>query len=99
MEEKMLDAYELETADFSSALDRTRDKIGAVAEALLLSASENPGFFDSDSLNGFGLILADAVADLEVIHGRLYGDGRTGEPVKCTAAPAVVENLERSTGL
>ena len=93
----MIDSYELETADFSSALDRTEDKIRAVAEALLLSASENPEFFDSNSLNGFGFILAEAVADLEAIGDRLYGGARTAEPVSCTAAPVVEMGCD-STG-
>lgn len=95
----MLDSYETETGDFSLALNRIVAKIQAVSDALELAGSENPGFYGGDSLTGFGVILAEAVADLEVISTRLYGDGRTADPIRCTAAPAVVEKTSVSTGL
>jgi hypothetical protein len=95
----MIDAHDIKSGDFSVVLGQIGDRITAVSEALTLSASENPEYFGPDTLNGLGLILAEAVADLETIGARLYGDGRTADPIRCTAAPAVVENLESSTGL
>jgi hypothetical protein len=94
----MLDSYETETGDFALAINRVTAKVQAVSDALELAGSENPGFYGGDALTGFGLVLGEVVADLETIGARLYGDGRTADPVRCTAK-AEVEKTSVSTGL
>jgi len=78
----MISQYDIENKDFSISLPFTISKISFLADALI-DFGENQPFemlFDSDTdFKAVGLILADAVDDLESINQALHGKGARHE--------------------
>ena len=75
----MVSQYDIENKDFSISLPLTISKISFLADALIDFGGNQSSFemlLDSDSdFQAVGLILADAVDDLESINQALHGKG------------------------
>jgi len=85
--------YEAATGDFSGRLNDVELKMSALSEVF-----DSGAVFSQEAMQGFARIFEGLHAEIEAVNERLYGAGRTQEPVKCTAMQGKLEIEVKTTG-